>query len=158
VRQALAAGRRDQNKLVVNAKLVKETTKKAKRVCPIEPARCPTGLTKVLRDVFSAAPEGSTHVCAGVRTDDIDRDAKRIIQLSGIPAYAKPFHSLRKNREGEVAAQYPQHVFTEWMGHDGDVAEQFYLRVEDTLYEPPPESGLAQNRAQSRRRGKAAST
>jgi hypothetical protein len=57
-----------------------------------------------------------------------------------------------------VAAQYPQHVFTEWMGHDGNVAEQFYLRVEDTLYEPPPEPGVAQSSAQSRRRGKATST
>lgn len=148
----------DQNKIMVNARLVKETTKKAKRVCPIEPARCPTGLTKILRDVFSAAPDGSTHVCAGVRTDDIDRDSKRIIQSSGIPAYAKPFHALRKNREGEVAAQYPQHVFTEWMGHDGEVAEKFYLRVEDTLYDPPPEPELAQKRAQSRRSRKTTST
>jgi integrase len=144
-----------QNKIIVNARLAKETTKKAKRVCPIEPGRCPTGLAKILRDVFSAAPDGSTHVCAGVRTDDIDRDAKRIIQSSGIPAYAKPFHALRKNREGEVAAHYPQHVFTEWMGHDGEVAEQFYLRVEATMFEPPPEPELAQKRAQSGRTSKA---
>jgi integrase len=147
----------DANKIVVNARLAKQTTKKAKRVCPIEPGRCPTGLTKILRDVFSAAPDGATHVCGGVKTDDIDRDAKRIIQASGIPAYAKPFHALRKNREGEVAAQYPQHVFTEWMGHDGEVAEQFYLRVEATLYEPPPEPELAQKRAQSKGKGTAAS-
>ena len=44
------------------------------------------------------------------------------------------------------------------MGHDGEVAEKFYLRVEDTLYDPPPEPELAQKRAQSRRSRKTTST
>lgn len=137
----------DQNKIQVEAELERETTKRAKRVCPVEPSRCPTGLYKILRDAFEAAPERAVRPCDGVSVDNIDKAAKRIVAAAGIPAYAKPFHALRKNRAGEIAAHYPQHVQEEWMGHDAEVAKEFYLRVEDDLYAPPPP--LAQNQAQT---------
>lgn len=135
-----------ENKIMVGAELERETTKRAKRVCPIEPARCPTGLTKLLRDAFATAPPGAVRPCDGVATHNIDKAAKRVIAAAGIVPYAKPFHALRKNRTGEIAAVYPQHVLEEWMGHDAEVAKEFYLRVEEDLYAAPaPEAhGTAQ--------------
>lgn len=128
----------DENKLMVNASISRETTKRAPRVCPIEPARCPTGLLATLQAAFDEAAEGAVRACEGVSIDNLDKRARAIIAAAGIAPYAKPFHALRKNRAVELAAQYPQHVLTEWMGHDADVAETFYLRVDDSLYAPPP--------------------
>lgn len=121
----------NDNKLMVNQRLKRKTTKKTARVLPIEPARCPTGLHALLLGYFNAAPEGARRVCESVNADDLDRDSKRIVAAAGIAPYAKPFHALRKNRAGEIAAVYPMHVFKEWMGHDPDVAELYYLRVEE---------------------------
>lgn len=151
-REALELEWRDvlwaDNKLMVNARLKRKTTKRAARVCPIEPARCPpTGLSKILRDAFDAAPAGAVRVCAGVSPHNLDRQARHFVAAAGIAPYAKPFHALRKNRAGEVAAAYPQHVFTEWMGHSAEVAGEFYLRVEDDLYATLPNEAqkMAQN-------------
>jgi integrase len=130
----------DKNKLQVNATIDRETTKRAKRVCPIDPAKCPTGLAKILRDAFAIAPAGAVRPCESVSTDNIDKAAKRIIANAGLLPYKKPFHALRKNRAGEVAAVYPQHVHEEWMGHDAEVAKEYYLRVEEDLYAPAPEA------------------
>ncbi len=134
------------NRFSVNARITKTTTKKKQRTVPIEPARCPSGLTAFLRQWFEEAGEGETAVCAGVDVNNIDRLARGIIHRSGVGDYRKPFHALRKNRATELAAQYPQHVLSEWMGHDAAVAEEYYLRVDEQLYEAPPD--LAQNLAQ----------
>lgn len=137
----------DLNRLMVNAHIDRETTKRAARVCPIEPPRCRTGLAKILREVLEAAPEGTARVCEGVSTYNLNRNAKVIVRRAGIPLYSKPFHALRKNRAGELAKEYPQHVFTEWMGHDASVAEEFYLRVDDDLYGSLPEDGTTEDQA-----------
>jgi len=139
----------DQNRLVINARLERETTKKAKRMPPIEPARAPTGLTALLAEIHARAPEGAERVCAGVE-GKLHRRAVEIIQRAGVIVYKKPFHCLRKNRCGEIARVFPQHVFKEWMGHDPEVAEQFYLRVEGDYYAAPNETQtLGQKEAQT---------
>lgn len=131
------------NKIVVNAR-VRRGTKKRTRICPIEPSRLPTGLTALLL----AAHERSCGdlVCPGINPNTIDQNARRIIQRAG-KVYSDPFHCLRRNREAELAAEYPMHVFAEWQGHSPDVAARYYLRVEDSLYAPPP--GLAKKLAKT---------
>lgn len=128
------------NRIVVNGAIAKETTKVSRRVIPIDPARCPLGLGAILREAYDLAPEGAEFVCNGVGLDKIDRQAKAIIAAAGVAPYAKPFHTLRKNREGELARHYPQHVLKEWMGHDPDVADEHYLRVDEDLYAAPKKS------------------
>lgn len=134
----------DKNRLIVNATIAKPTTKKRRRVIPIEPARCPTGLAATLEKALGEALEGATLVCDGVSLGNIDKEAKRIIGASGLPIYSKPFHTLRKNREGELAREYPQHVLKEWMGHDPQVADEHYLRVDEDLYAAPAQNQKAQ--------------
>lgn len=126
-----------RNRIVVNADIAKTTTKKARRVIPIEPDRCPTGLTAILRNALESAEVGAMLVCGGTQVENLDKDAKAIIARAGLAPYAKPFHTLRKNREGELARHYPQHVLKEWMGHDPEVADEHYLRVDEDLYAVP---------------------
>jgi len=124
------------NRMVVNAR-EPETTKKRIRTLPIEPARCPTGLTAKLHEWLGSAPEGSSLVCQGVGANNLDKNARAIIRRSGVGSYRKPFHALRKNRAVEIAAQYPQHILCEWMGHGAEVSQEFYLRVDAELYVAP---------------------
>lgn len=125
------------NRIRVNQRLETETTKQAFRITPLEPARCPTGMTVLLGGYLEAARAGSVRVCDGVGPNNVDRDARGIIRKAGIPAYAKPFHTLRKNRISEVALEYPQGVVEDWFGHDEEVSKRHYQRVPEELYASP---------------------
>lgn len=131
----------DKNRLTVNADVELETTKQAMRVCPIEPARCPTGLTRMLRNCFDAASPGARGPCDGVDAGNIDLKARRILRRSAVGVYEKPFHTLRKCRISELALHYPQGVLEDWCGHDEEISRRHYQRVPDELYQPPPEIG-----------------
>lgn len=148
----------DRNQIVVNADVKRQTTKHRLRVVPIEPKRCPSGLTAILQECREAAAEGAVLVCAGIRDHrkwNLDGAARAIIAAAGVPPYAKPFHTLRKCLETEWAAHYPQHVVSEWLGHSIEVSAAHYLRVPAELYEAPEsgggQDGEAQNRAQTAR-------
>lgn len=125
------------NRMRVNERITAETTKQAFRVTPIEPARCPTGMTALLRGWFEAAPDGALRVCDGVGPNNVDRDGRGIIRRAGLAVYAKPFHTLRKNRISEVALEYPQGVLEDWFGHDAEVSRRHYQRVPEELYALP---------------------
>jgi integrase len=145
------------NRMRVHDRLEAETTKKRKRVVPIEPARAPTGLTKMLRDAFNAARPGARLVCEGVLANNLRRTALGIVKRAGIGDYAKPFHTLRKCRETELAQQYPQHVVSEWIGHDITVSQDHYLRVPEELYAASPVSKLdTENPENSQKRSRKA--
>ena len=131
-----------RNRIEVNARISRTTTKKARRTCPIEPERLPAGLAGILKAIKRS---GSKSPCAGVQVDDIDRDAKRILAAS-VGVYAKPFHTLRKCFEGELARKYPRHYLKAWIGHSEEVADEHYLRVEDEDFQKP---GREQSRVQT---------
>lgn len=125
------------NRIRVNERLDTETTKQAWRVTPLEPGKCPTGMTAMLRGWFEAAPAGTVRVCEGVGVNNLRRDALGVIRRASLPPYAKPFHTLRKNRVSEVAIHYPQGVVEDWFGHDAQVSREHYQRVPEELYAPP---------------------
>jgi len=125
------------NRLRVNATVERETTKRRRRVTPIEPARCPSGLYGTLRGAFDAAPDGETLVCGGLSANNVRRAALGILRRSGVGVYPKPFHSLRKCCETDWAQVYPQHVVCDWLGHGITVSQAHYLRVPAELYELP---------------------
>lgn len=130
-----------KNRIHVCAGIELETTKQAKRVTPIELLKCPTGLTRILHRVFAAAREGSVLVTDGVAVRNVHREGVRILKRAGIPAYAKPFHTLRKNLKTDWTQHYPEYAVCEWLGHNADVGREHYLAVLPELWAPP---GVAQ--------------
>lgn len=121
-----------------------------KRTVPVEPR-----LHDVLLAAFEAAPDGASRTC-DINPANLRRDFGVIQKRAGLAAWPKPFQAMRKNRTTEWACQYPQHVVSEWMGHDEDVSAEFDLRVPEELYAKAaavdPATDLAQNVAQTPRR------
>lgn len=123
------------NKLRINSDIVSEDTKHYLRIAPIEPAHCPSGLTALLLEAFEAAEPGAELVCGrSIVVNNINRDALVIIRRAKLPTYAKTFHTLRKNCETDWATHYPQHVVSEWIGHDISVSAAHYLKVPEAMY------------------------
>lgn len=100
----------------------RRTTKQAYRVVPIEPD------LYALLGRLRAAAGGEARVCP-VKTDNIHRDALVILKRAGLPAYSKPFHTLRKNLESEWMAKHPVMAVCQWLGHSPTVAAEFYHRA-----------------------------
>lgn len=125
------------NLIRVNADIPVQSTKKRRRFPPIEPARCPSGLTKILRECFELAPEGAVRVCEGVDRGNVNHHGLAIVTRANIPPYKKLYHTLRKNLQTEWSMEYPLHVVTEWLGNSADVAQEHYLRVPAELYATP---------------------
>ena len=121
----------------------KRTTKQRRRVVPIEPE-----LYEVLTEAYDVAAEGQALV-VGINAANIDIMARRRIRWAGFEVWAKPFHTLRKNRETDWAQRYPQYVVAEWMGHSIQVSADHYLRVPDELFAKA--SGAAESAAAMRR-------
>jgi integrase len=122
----------EANRIRVHARLELETTKARKRVVPIEPAKCPSGMLDALR----VLPRVGDGPCSGLAGNGFRKRVRRILDKS-IGRYEKPFHTLRKCCETRWASHYPQHVVSEWMGHAIAVSASHYLRVPEELYEAP---------------------
>lgn len=107
------------------------STKKWSRTVPIRPK-----LYELLRHVFEAAEDGSFGpVGPAWAANNRQRDAVATVQRAGFPAYAKPFHTLRKNCESEWMDQYPVLTVCAWLGNSPAVAAKHYTR--------PSESSIA---------------
>jgi hypothetical protein len=73
-----------------------------------------------LDDAYELAQEaGAVYVIT--RTRDSEKNLRtyflRIIKKAGVKPWPKLFHNLRASRESELAAAYPMHVITAWLGH-----------------------------------------
>jgi integrase len=121
------------NRMAVNAWADGISTKRRPRVVPIEPARCPSGLLESL----SVAARAGTGPCSGITRGNLRRTVHGILTRSGVGVYAKPLHTLRKCCETDWASHYPQHVVSEWIGHDISVSAAHYLRVPEEMYARP---------------------
>ena len=53
----------------------------------------------------------------------------RIIRRTGLIPWPKLFQNMRLTRATELAAEFPAHVCTAWMGHAKRVAEEHYWRT-----------------------------
>ena len=130
------------NRIIVNAAgtIDVATNKKRPRVLPIEPARCPSGLTAVLSRALADAPTGAVRVCQdlGKCQSRISKRSRQIVDAAGITRWAKVHHTLRKNAETDWANHYPQYVASEWAGHAIAVSDEHYLRVPEEFFEPAP--------------------
>ncbi len=114
---------------------------KANRTIPLFPE-----LRAVLTEAFEAAPEGAVYVvggnhraaaqgAAGWRNCNLRTTFERIIRRAGLDAWPRLFHALRASRETELAAEYPIHVVTAWLGNTPRIAMRHYLMVTETDFQ-----------------------
>ena len=80
---------------------------------------------------------------------------ERIIRRAGLEPWPRFFQNLRASRESELAAAYPLHVATTWIGNTARIAERHYLQVPPEYFQQavrnpadPAPDGAAQNSAQ----------
>ena len=99
-----------------------EGTKQRQREVPMSP--------RVVELVKASA--GSAGPCANLPVDSgpLHRLIKPIIREAGIPEYAKPLHTLRKNLETEWMRTFPVPVVCAWLGNSPAVAAKHYHRPE----------------------------
>lgn len=57
-----------------------------------------------------------------------------ILEKAGLPVYAKPLHTLRRNCGTEWAERVPLADLAKWMGHSPQVAADYYLRTTPTTW------------------------
>lgn len=104
--------------------LVWDQKRGRQRIVPIQPK-----LYGILRESFEAAPDGSTEVCT-MSGNNLHRNALAIIKAAGLPAYSKPFHTLRKNLETEWLEAHPLPTVCKWLGNSPAVAMKHYHRAD----------------------------
>lgn len=96
---------------------------------PISPELLP-----LLMKAAKSKPCPTTAVVShlGMLAKDLHRPTLKIIEDAGVALYAKPFHTLRRNREQDwMDTGIPFHVVIDWMGHSDTVAKKYYLRVDE---------------------------
>jgi hypothetical protein len=59
----------------------------------------------------------------------------RILKRAGLKPWPKLFHNVRATRETELAAEFPLHVVTEWIGNSQAVATRHYLHVTESDFQ-----------------------
>jgi len=91
-------------------------------------------------DAYRAAAQGPD----GWRNANLRTQFDRILTRAGVKPWPKPFQNLRLSRETELAADYPLHVVTGWLGNTPKVAMRHYLTVTDSDFDratkPGPQS------------------
>lgn len=65
----------------------------------------------------------------GWRNCNLRTQFERIIKRAGLKPWPRLFHALRASRETELAAEYPLHVVTKWLGNTPKIAMKHYLQV-----------------------------
>ncbi|MBX3389279.1 MAG: site-specific integrase [Phycisphaeraceae bacterium] len=127
-----------------------EGADKPSRVIPIFPEVAPA-----LQAAFDAAPEGAVYVINKTRgtATNFRTQLERLIQRAAIPSWPRLWQNLRSSRACELAADFPQHVAAEWMGHGVAVATAHYWQARPEDFEraliPAANEKAAQNAAQS---------
>jgi hypothetical protein len=68
-----------------------------------------------------------------------------IIEKAKLSRWPKLFQNLRASRATELAAEFPAHVATAWLGHSTAIAGKHYWRVTEADFDRA--SGKAQQQA-----------
>ncbi len=82
-------------------------------------------------DAYRVAAQGPD----GWRNANLRTQFNRILKRAGVAAWPKPFQNMRLSRETELAAEYPLHVVTAWLGNTPKVAMRHYLTVTDADFD-----------------------
>lgn len=127
-----------RGRILVTSPKTERHERKATRIIPLFPE-----LRQTLTEAFWQAPERSTWVIHRYRDlgQNLRTHFKRIIARAGLSEWPKPWQNLRVSRATELAAEYPVHVSSAWMGHGVQVAAEHYLTVRDEDFERAVKSG-----------------
>src|SRR5262249_42820787 len=112
------------------------------RTIPIFPE-----LREHLDAVWDQAPDSEFVISHRDSAINLRTQLERIIAKAGLKPWPKLFQNLRSTRETELAAVYPLHVVTAWIGHTAAIAAKHYLQVTDADFERA--SAAAQEASQS---------
>ena len=72
----------------------------------------------------------------------------KIVKRAGLARWPRLFHNLRASRETELAAEFPIHVVTAWLGNTPKIALKHYLMTTDKDFESAtqiPTQSVTQN-------------
>lgn len=129
----------DQNKIVVQSPKG-ERYGKGERIIPMFPE-----LRPILEEAFELAEEGDVYCVEKFRRFAIGKSGwmncslggrfAKIIKRAGLTRWPRLFHALRASRETELAAEYPLHIVTSWLGNTPKIALKHYLMVTDADFE-----------------------
>ena len=107
----------------------------AQRTTPIFPE-----LRPILEKAFELAEPGAEYVVGGnYRVAAISESGwmncnlrtqfERLIHRAGLTPWPRLMHNLRASRETKLAAEFPLHVVTRWLGNTPKIAMKHYLQV-----------------------------
>lgn len=128
---------------------------KAHRDVPLFPE-----LRAILEEAWDLAPDGAVYVVGndvyrkaantaiGWRSCNLRTQFGRILKKAGLKAWPRLFHAMRASRETELAAEYPVHVVTAWLGNTPRIAMKHYLMTTESDFQKAA-GCAAQNPAQS---------
>ncbi len=106
----------------------KVTTKRRTRSVPIEPR-----LYTRLEAAFADAPEGAWRIF-DESYHGMEHRIDALAAAAGLEPWAKPMHTMRKNRETDWLATYPVMDVCQWMGNSPSVAFKHYHQTHaDTM-------------------------
>jgi hypothetical protein len=129
------------NRLTVHSPKTKRHQGKAKREIPIFPELLPhlEAALSALLENFDPKANRLSEQPVITRYRDTNANLRthfcRIIRKANLEPWPKLFQNLRSTRATELAAQFPEYVAAEWLGHSTAVANKHYWRVTDADFE-----------------------
>ena len=128
---------------------------KAVRAMPLFPE-----LRPFLEEAFNLAAPGTVYVIHHNRKPEEKRvDGRscnyrtrfeRIVRRAGLTPWPRIFHNLRASRETELAADYPIHVVTAWLGNTPKIAMRHYLMATEADFDKAVQNPVQQPHAKPR--------
>lgn len=86
-------------------------------------------LRECLNELWEQTPRGTLYISRRYHKPgkNLITQARRIIKRADLKPWPKTFHNMRASRETELAAEFPIHVVTAWIGNSVAVATKHYL-------------------------------
>jgi len=111
---------------------------KESRVVPLFPELRP------YLDELWEAPGNAEFVINRYRdaTKNLRTQMTRWIKQAGLTPWPRVFQNMRASRETELAAEFPIHVVTAWIGNSVSVATKHYLQVRESDFEKAAQKAL----------------
>jgi integrase len=118
-------------RILVHSPKTEHHVGKENRIIPLFPELLPH-----LKAAYEAAADKTGFVIARYRVPNTNLRTRfyKLLKRIGLKPWPKLFHNLRATRETELAAEFPLHVVTKWIGNSALIASRSYLQVRDEDY------------------------
>ncbi len=126
----------ERNRLRITSPKTKRHAGKAERWIPLFPE-----LRQHIEDAYETADEGEVylvrHPCLRQRKANVNlrKGLLSLLRKAGVEPWPRLFHNLRASRQTELAASFPLHVVTAWIGNSERIANAHYLTVTDADFD-----------------------